>query len=130
MNQSQSRLRRSLVSAPAKPKAPSFTPKRSSPMHKVEKADGGWLNPYAQKPETILICWTCKKPLWIIHPVKVLGPFSMEEKEATPIGHKASLSKLTRQKVPSFDCPLCGGEFCKWDEKNLVARYFTSKGLI
>jgi hypothetical protein len=113
-----------------------FPAKGSTPSGKVSKghelASGGMLHSENTPDRTILVCWTCKKPLWIIWPLEVLSKFSTFQKPATPIGHKWNLEERTNKnkKGPDFTCPLCGGNFAKFNEKFNTAQYMTDKGII
>lgn len=110
--------------AKAKPLAEGKTPKGH------ELAAGSMLHSKGKEDRTILVCFSCKKPLWIIWPLTILSPFSTEQKPATPIGHKWSLEERTKRDAPSFECPLCHGNFAKLNEKLNTAQYLTDKGLI
>jgi hypothetical protein len=115
---------------PAKSKL-QLSPKGAQTAKGFGLAAGGMLHSKGGESRTIIACFTCKKPLWIIWPLIVLSKFSTFQKPATPIGHKWSLEDRTKnRKVPDFTCPLCKGNFAKFNAKQNSAQYLTDKGIM
>lgn len=74
--------------------------------------------------ETIVMCITCRKPLFVLYQIEEKSKFSTEQKPATPLGD------WDAPKTPKDKCPVCRGAWTKLNKKATAFIYLTNKGIV